>query len=546
LLGLFANLLARFGVDPRGFRALTRALILRDLRGQHYAAATATQPSNAISPLFLVVGQCLTTSLLTCALLFGRVEVFFFAFVNLAIGLLLLASALVVEFQEVVLDPEDLTILGHRPVSPRTYAAARFANLLFYFLLMYLSLNLFPLIVGAGLRDAGPWFVPAYLTASLTGSLTVMAVLVLLLSVGHSESLRGLKTVLSWAQIVAILLVFYGGQMVLRDGTAALQVWGAFPPEWVGYTPPAWLAKFVEQAAVAPDVAVLWQALILVGVAFVSCTAAFVRLSWLYGTMRPVESASSTSRPMGQGQLGKLGAWLGRTAEERVGYWMCLTFLRRDGGLAMRCLLAFNLAVVALAAGVVIGPFGNPCREGEPADSLLAVLVFFLVPLAAPALVHNLTYARDSAGGWLLRSAPVVDPLGLAVGSVKAVFVWVVLPLCFMLSVTAAIVWGDVVSGVLNGLLAAGLTWVMLLASLWLVMRALPFSLPPARGSSLAAPPLPMLALGFALFTLAGAHTLLAKYPAYWGVIFLSLPLVSLWLRGKAAASMARLGGPTG
>ena len=148
-------LLAACGIEPRGFLALLRALVLMDLRGQHFGRATATQPHFLVSPLFWVVGQCLFISALASLLLFCRVDVFFFAFANLALSMLLIASTLLVEFHEVVLDPQDLDVIGHRPIAPRTYAAARFANLLWYVALMYLALNLFPFLLGNGLPDAG-------------------------------------------------------------------------------------------------------------------------------------------------------------------------------------------------------------------------------------------------------------------------------------------------------------------------------------------------------------------------------------------------------
>ena len=536
-------MLTRMGVEPRTFFALARVMILRDLRGQHYAVATGAKAQQVLSPLFLVAGQCLTASVLTCALLFARVEVFFFVFVNLCLGFLLLASAILVEFQEVIFDPDDRKILGHRPISNRTYAAAKFTNLLFYFLLIYCSLNVFPLIIGAGLRDAGPWYFPAYFLVSFCGSFILLVVLVFgLLAMGRSEQLLGLRRLLSWAQIVSILVVFYGGQLILRDGTAALQVWGAFPPEWIRYLPPTWLSWFVERASYSPDRGTLAWAVVLAGVSTLLFLAAVIRLSRLYADVQPVEAAVPPSRPMAPGQIGGLSGWLGRTSEERVGYWMCLTFLRRDGGLAMRCLLAFNLALVALVAGVAIGPFGNPCRDADTAENLLAVMAVFLIPMAAPALIHNLTYARDSAGGWLLRAAPVADPLGLVLGSVRAVYFWVVLPLCLLMGTTAAAIWNDPLAGVLHAALAAGLTWLVLLASLWLVSRAWPFSLPPARGSALALPPLPTFALSVALLTVAGVHALLAQFPLYWLAIFAAMPLIGWWLRGRAAVRVTALG----
>src|SRR5438045_9031667 len=105
---LWTALLQRCGVDPRGFAALTKALVLRDLRGQHYATATASKPHYVLSPLFLVVGQCLLASALCCALLFARVDVSFFAFVNHTLSLLVLGTALVVELPQVPPDPAAL------------------------------------------------------------------------------------------------------------------------------------------------------------------------------------------------------------------------------------------------------------------------------------------------------------------------------------------------------------------------------------------------------------------------------------------------------
>src|SRR5262249_9127020 len=153
------------------------------------------------------------------------------------------------------------------------YAAARFANLLFYLGLMYLALNLIPLLVGTGLRDAGWWFAPAYLAASLAGSLAVAALVLLLLSLRRVAGRLGPRQdVLRWTQIILLLVVGYGAQLMFRDGTHAVLVWGAFPPPWVAYTPPAWLARFIESVR-APGAETLFQALLLAAVALAACGA---------------------------------------------------------------------------------------------------------------------------------------------------------------------------------------------------------------------------------------------------------------------------------
>ena len=81
-------------------------------------------------------------------------------------------------------------------------------------------------------------------------------------------------------------------------------------------------------------------------------------------------------------------------------------------------------------AGLASRQFGNPMAESDPKLVMLTLAAVFLLPMSAPALVFNLAYCKDSSGGWLLRSAPVARPLGLAIGACKAVQLWVVTPLC--------------------------------------------------------------------------------------------------------------------
>jgi hypothetical protein len=547
--GPAAKLARAAGIDPRGCIALARALVTMDLRAGHYAAATATRPGSLVSPLFLVVGQCLTASALATLLLFARVDVFFFTFVNLSIGLLVLAAALVVEFGQVVLDPRDLEVIGHRPVTPRTYAAARLANLLFYFLLLYLGLNLFPLLVGAGLRDAGPWYAPAYLAASLAGSLAVTAAVIVVLSAGGlAGRLEALKAVLAWAQILLILVVFYGGQLVLRDGTNALLVWGAFPPGWIDYLPVTWLARFVERAAVAPGPDLLLPALAVAGVALAGVALTVVRVARLYRRMHP-STPPAFVRPMPPDRVGGLGGrwtvWLLRGPEERAGFWMCRAMLGRDPDLVMRSLVSFALPVVAVLFGLGTRQFGNPCAERDPARITLPTLAVYLIALAVPAVLYNLTFCRDGGGPWLWSAAPLGRPAGLARGAARAVLLLVVTPCCLLLGCVAAWVWGDPLAAAAHALLAWLLAWLAGLAALWLLVPDLPFSRSPLRGGSLGLPPLPMLAVGAVAAFVGGLHLLFAGRPEFWIAAAVAGPAGGLWLGRQAQRRLNRLARPS-
>jgi hypothetical protein len=509
-----------FGIERRGFVALTRALILMDLRGQHYARATATGPGALISPLFWVVAQCLFLSAVSSLILFARADVRVFVFVELSLSLLVMASTIVVEFHEIVLDPRDLEIIGPRPVTPRTYSAARFANLLFYVGLIYFALNLFPLLLGAGLRDAGPWYVPAYLIASLAGNLVVVAILILLLSLGAgSRKLAELKEVLAWTQIVLVALVFYGGQMLLRDDTGALLVWATFPPAWVEWLPSTWLAHFVEDAAVTPSHDTLLWAIFLTGLILIAVAAVVGRVSGLYRTMQP-HTVTAHGKPMPRERIGSLksglSSWVARSAEERIGYWLARTLLARDLGLRMRCLWPFSLVVVVTVLGLASGQFANPVVDRDSYRITLSVLAFYLVALAVPPLIHNLTFSRESEAFWLLASSPLARPPQLARGVCKAVMLLFVTPICLLLGIIAAWAWHDPLSALLHAGLAWLLSWLLALSSLWLVVHDYPFACATVRGSSAAPITLSMAMLGAVVMMLGGLHLLFAGSPWFW------------------------------
>ncbi|RCS46271.1 hypothetical protein DTL42_14955 [Bremerella cremea] len=544
--GLLNHILQAQGVDPRQFMALLKAFLISDLRGLHYAKATGTQAKHVISPLFFVVGQCLTLSAIASLVLFMRVEVFFFAFVNLSLGIVVLAATVLVEFQEVVLNPKDLEILGPRPITPRTYAAARFANLLFYVAVMFLALTVQPAIVGMGLRDTGFWFGPAYLVAAFTGSVAIVCLVILILAaIGNSETLEGWKTVFAWTQIILILVAGYGAQMMFRDKLSRFELWGAFPPEWIKYIPTTWLARFVEQASVAPTQTTLILGGLLLLLAAVCLSVTIIAVARLYQTMQPL-TVSVRYRPMGDKRLGGLafgmGNRLAKGPEERAGFWLCGRLLWRDGNLRMRSLLPFSMPLAVTVLGIFTHQFANPMRQHDPALVTLPILAVYLVGLGVPHLIYNLTFNDDHLAAWLLRCAPMTRPVGLGLGACKAIMFWVISPTCLAFAGVTAWIWRDPVAGLLHGALAWGFAWVMALAALWLAVPDIPFSCPPDRGGS-SGPVLVTLAFSCVAMSLGALHYLFASHFAFWVAAFAIAIVSTIPLRRKAQVRFEKLVG---
>jgi hypothetical protein len=513
-----------------------------DLRNQAYTRATATKPRHIITPLFWVVGQCLTISAVTSLVLFMRVDCFFYALVGITTSMLVLAATVVVEYQEIVLDPRDLELIGTRPVKPATYVAARFANLLFYLTLLFMALNLFPMILGAALRDASVYYAPAYLIAALAGNAVTVAVVIGVLSLGSSpQSLKSVKEFLAWTQIVLILVAGYGAQLMLRDRGHALEVWAAFPPWWLDLLPPAWLARFVASAS-GPGLLAMGP--VLLGVTGAAGGLTLWRLLRLYrgmqGAWRPV-----ASRPMPAESVGGLATRLGwlwtRGSEERAGYWLGKTMLARDAELTIRCLLPMNMGVAIVIVGLAAGQFADPLRNDEPRLIVLPVLSVYLIALAVPPMLYNLSFSRNFAAAWVLLTAPMERPAGLALGFCKAVVLRVAVPLCLLWAFVALLVWRDVASALLHAALAAGLSWLLGLVGLWLIVREPPLSCPAVLGGSIGPLALPMAGLSAAMMVMVALHCRFASSPLFWLIAGVACVGAEWPLRRLAAARMARL-----
>jgi hypothetical protein len=482
------RILRYLGIRVRPFRALLRAFVLMDFRSQQFGRATASKPQDLITPLFWVVGQYLLLSAIACAVLFARVDAFFFAFVNLGVSMLVIGTSLIVEFNEVVLAPEDLNVIGHQPVQLRTYSAARLTNLLGYVLLMTVALNLFPAITGLGLRDTGWMYLPAYALAALFGNLMVVALILLLYTTLMSgRPGDGVREVLSWTQTILIMIAFYGGQMIFRDSQDRLELAAYHLPGWIKYLPPAWLADFVDSTHPASGGAKWWIAGASLLVVAALWALVMRRISLAYARMQPAgEAWQRATLPIlqEQGRLGgRLTRWLSSSRTEEASFWLCSVMLKRDHDLRMRSWPALGMTVALVLLGLFTGQLGDPFVNRNLATSVLPIAALYLLAYPLPAIIHNLNFSRDHGASWLLWSAPVRDRVAFAEGMRKAVTYRILFPLLVALLIIFSLVWRDIWHAFLHVMVG----WLVVVgaghATQMGVLRRYPFSSPASRGS---------------------------------------------------------------
>ncbi|MCO5167528.1 MAG: hypothetical protein M9894_14370 [Planctomycetes bacterium] len=505
--------LAAADVRPRPFRALLRALLVMDLRGNHFSRATGVGPRDVVSPLVIVLGQFFAASLFLCAVLFARADAAFFAAAGLTLAAVLTATAVVVEFNEVALEPGDGLIVGHRPVPPRTYAAARLANLLAYVALMGGALTVFPAIVGAAQRDAGPLWLPCYALASAAVcAVTASLVLLAYTGLGAARALEPAKDVLAWTQIALLALFFFGGQLMLRQGQGGVELLAARPPEWFGWLPTWWLGAWVARAADAPGPRELAAAAGVVGVAAVAAWAALARLAAAYEGVHaagPALARTSHPPPAVPGTLrGRLGAALGWSRDVAAGHGLAARLLARDGDLKARAWPALGLPVTALALAVLTDQCGDPYVHGGAAV-VLPIAFVALLAAAVPSVVGAFRFTRDPAAALLVAASPV-PRARLVLGVRRLVALRVFLPVVAAAAVGLAVHW----RAPLHAALHAAVAWAAVDATARLsaarLLGDLPLSRPATRGASLGGEVALLAAAGGALGLLLAtlAHVL--------------------------------------
>jgi hypothetical protein len=488
LVSMFDRVLVRLSIDPAAYRGLVKALLLMDLRNQQYGKSTATNAKARISPVFWVLGQNLIVGLICTFLLFARVDSLFFTFVGLVASAIIVGTAVVVEFHEIVLDPHDLMILGHRPIPARTYAAARVTNLFGYVIVCSCSAGLFPAIVGAGLRDVGWGQFPVYVGGALIADFLVAGIVILLFAYFRTSPNPQNQEFLAWLQVGLIMILFYGGQVILRDGSQPL-TWTAYQflqLPWIWYLPHTWLAHAVRLAGFGESTG--FSILALGGLCTVAIWSLVLRrLTSLYEELQPGRPAwaPTTSPPLpAPGELfGRFGNLVTAAGEERAAFWLTWIMLDRDPNLKMRCWPSFGIVVALAGLGLLTGQLKDPGQVAAR-DCVMTLGSVYLVGEAIPGLLHQLRFSQNFEASWILVLSPVQSPANFVLGICKALWCRFILPFAAAMFVIFLWAWKAPLSACFYSILVGLTGWSFLVGCAIVQFRRIPFSSPLARGES--------------------------------------------------------------
>lgn len=515
-----------------------------DFRNQAFGQVTRTSATDIFSPLYWVTGQNLLISCFVSGILFARVESFAFALVCLSVSMVVCMTSIIVEFNEVILSPDDVLVLGHQPVSYKTYSVARLANLFLYVSYLILTMNVVPMILGAGMRETNGWFLLLYPLAAVVGSFLVTGLLILLYVAFFTSPSSKVQETLAWTQAVLMLITGYGGQAVLRDKRDQLEMAIYNLPEWIQWTPPGLLAKFAVSGNDSPAEILWWimgaAAVLTLGIwylVYLTLAKAYAQLPSTTSNLGPAElpPLRTAGQLVGAGFDAKI---VSQNPDERTAYWFCKTMLRRDHNFRMRIWPTFGITIAFIGIGLFTGELVDPlASRGKSVGITLTALYSLVLPL--PAIFYTMRFSKDHQSGWILSVAPIRDSAAFARGMEKAIVLYVMCPFLLIVGIVFSVAWQDMLSVSLHLLAAALVILISAFVSTGLVFRQVPFSQPLGRGEMLG-PIAPLLSVvGSIAMTLGGLHYL-ASERLEWFCGYLLLLAVVTWVAQRYSRKTIR------
>lgn len=450
--------------DAGQWRALVLASLRNDLRRAGRAAGLAsTSRSRGVGTLVLL--NLLVGGMLS-ALLWAGGPVFPVAVLHLTCLMLSVAALLVLDAQTLLVAPADYAVVAPRPVSARTFFAARVAAVLAYVLAIAGAQSLFPLIgyaAAGGLNVArGALGLVAVLVTTLTTAAGATALHALVLRRTSPSRLRALLTVVQLTMSFGL----YGLLVLLpsRIGRAYLFDPLADRPWWLWALPSTWAASLLEAgpggwwlapAALAVPVAVWWSA-----------------SRWL--SLGYAEQAAAVGALPDAGVREPVAPRLGSGESQAVALLARAQF-RNDMRFRLAVLGIVPLTIVYLFLGIIDEDFAHGSR-GHPALVYVAVLLF-------PVLLKT-AFARTDAyrAAWVFYAAPV-SAGRLLLGQRTVIVRWFLGPYVAAIGILLAYLLPSIV----NALVAVAVVSLLSHALLLLVMfldPELPFSAPPQVGSN--------------------------------------------------------------
>lgn len=390
-----------FGIDSRQYRALVITALRIDLRA---SGGAVPRPRNAGA--FATLGAMILfhgiVGLAFAALAYRMPDVLLGASLFLTYVSFAVLLSVLVDYHSVVTSPDDYAVLGFRPLSSRTYFAARLTNLFIFTAIIATALGVAP-VAAYTLRGGIVLGLAAAAAAGGTAFTTALgAVIVYAWLVGRVSPAR-VSRALTYAQL-ALSVIAYSAFALVPDLLSRRGAFDLVLPRtaWLHVHPAIWFARYLEIAdgvwgagQIVPAAAsvTLMGALVLLASGRLSLEYA-ERLGELSVASAPAPARAVARRP---------AHWRFSSDEHRAVAVLVRAQFRHDQKFRLAVLailpITFFYLLVGMRDQTLTDPFGRGVAE-HPAMLYYGVLLF-------PIMLHmSLTRSDSPQAAWIFYASP--------------------------------------------------------------------------------------------------------------------------------------------
>jgi hypothetical protein len=450
--------------DAGQWRALVLASLRNDLRRSGRSAGLAgggrSRGFGTLILLNLLVGAMLSIPL------WVGMPVFPVAVLHLTYLMLSVAALLVLDGHGLIVSPADYAVVAPRPVSGRTFFAARVSTLLVYVFVVAGAQSAFPLVsyfAAGGLHlGRGTLGLVSMLVTTLTTAAVTISFYAAVLRHAPAAQLRAVLTALQLTTSFGL----YGLLVLLPSEIGRAYLLGplAAGPKWLWLVPSAWAASLIDVGhrgwLLAP---------LALAVPVVAWTSAARWLSIGYAE----QVAAANALP--DLDAGKRVAPRFRKFEAQAVALVARAQFRNDMRFRLAVLGIVPLTIIYLLLGIVDEDLARG-SQGHPAMVYVAVLLF-------PVLLKT-AFARTDAyrAAWVFYATPA-SAGRLLLGLRTVVVRWFLGPYVAAIGLLLAFMLPSIGEAVVAVAVVSLLSHVLLLLVLF-VDPELPFSSPPQVGSN--------------------------------------------------------------
>ena len=445
--------------------------------------------------------------------------------------MVMVVLTLISDFSAILLDTSDNTIILPRPISAKTFYAARATHILLYIGQISLALSIIPIIVSFFVY--GPLVgLVLILTSILCVIFSVSLTNGLYLLMMRFTSEERLKSIINYFQIIMAIVMMGGYQILPRlldlsnINDASLQLkW------WAVLVPPMWMTgfiKLVNDLAFEPiDVIATCLALIIPVISWRAVNKYLApyftsKLSDLGTSSAPTQIESSNHSTERSGRVPLAGLFT-RAGLERATFTLVSHVFSRDRKLKLRVYPAIGSFIVIIGVilfnrmkdDVSLVEYMQSLRDGESHLFIIYACIFILISVS-----FEIHYSDDYKAAWVFQAAPIQKPGEILLGTLKAILVRFFIPVFAFASGIVLFVWG---ARALPDLLFGMLACILLMLSIFvLAAKHMPLSLEPTarnQGASMARALFALLIIG----VIALGHYFLTKFDL---ILWLACPFL--------------------